>query len=142
MSSTYASTEKKCGPKGRAARVIDERRAQRQGAVGLPGGDNGELPSAYGAFDTVFHFGGITLFDDLSHGIFEMTCVVKESGWLVCGEEGVAPWLKGDSHSCMVVVDYLLGDADSLIARLPFSATSVDDLLESAKTQKLAERAG
>ncbi|MDP1571638.1 MAG: class I SAM-dependent methyltransferase [Vicinamibacterales bacterium] len=51
------------------------------------------LPFSDGSFDAAYHFGGLNLFPDVRRGLAEMARVVKVGGRVVCGDEGVAPWL-------------------------------------------------
>lgn len=51
------------------------------------------LPFADGFFDAAFHFGGFNLFPDHKKALEEITRVVRPSGRVVVGDEGIAPWL-------------------------------------------------
>ncbi|WP_229311233.1 class I SAM-dependent methyltransferase [Larkinella soli] len=52
------------------------------------------LPFADGAFDALFHFGGINTFSERKQAFEEMTRVVKPGGKVVIGDESIAPWLR------------------------------------------------
>jgi ubiquinone/menaquinone biosynthesis C-methylase UbiE len=55
--------------------------------------DAAALPFIDGAFDAVFHFGGIQLFADPSAALRELSRVTKPGGRLFIGDEGFSPTL-------------------------------------------------
>jgi ubiquinone/menaquinone biosynthesis C-methylase UbiE len=54
-------------------------------------GDGMALPFADGAFDCVFHFGGIQLFADPPLALKEFARVVRPGGHVMVGDEGFSP---------------------------------------------------
>ena len=56
--------------------------------VWLIQGDGQSLPFADNSFDTLFHFGGVNLFNDANKAIREFIRVVKRNGIVSWGDEG------------------------------------------------------
>jgi ubiquinone/menaquinone biosynthesis C-methylase UbiE len=83
------------------------------------------LPFDNNFFDATFHFGGINLFDDVKQAIGEMNRVVKPSGQVVFGDEGVAPWLRKTEYAKIVINNNALWSAEAPIDALPETATNV-----------------
>lgn len=54
-------------------------------------GNGAALPFADGAFDALFHFGGIKLFSEPGQAFAEFARVVRPGGMVFVGDEGVAP---------------------------------------------------
>lgn len=98
---------------------------QRAGQVAFSVGNALRLPFPDRAFDAVFHFGGINLFDDVGAGILEMDRVAKPGARVVVGDEGIAPWLRETEYGRMVVTNNPLWGLAAPIARLPPTAADV-----------------
>ena len=66
-----------------------KRRGDR--AAVLVHGNGQHLPFADGAFDVIFHFGGVNLFNDPAAAILEFIRVVRKGGIVCWGDEGFSP---------------------------------------------------
>jgi len=77
-------------------------------------------------FDSVYHFGGINLFDNIQNAISEMSRVVKFGGKVVFGDESVAPWLRNKDYGRAVIKNNSLWGVDTPIALLPENAIDVN----------------
>jgi SAM-dependent methyltransferase len=84
------------------------------------------LPFADGTFDAVFHFGGFNQFGDLRKGAAELTRVAKAGGYVLIGDEAVAPWLRGTEFEAIVTTNNPLFKHPAPIEVLPVSARDVE----------------
>jgi ubiquinone/menaquinone biosynthesis C-methylase UbiE len=66
-------------------------------------GDGTALPFADGAFDALFHFGGIKLFSRPDAALREFARVVRVGGQVFVGDEGYSPDLPDDWRRRMLV---------------------------------------
>jgi SAM-dependent methyltransferase len=87
--------------------------------------DASSLPFADDYFDSVFHFGGINLFDDIRQATHEMARVVKKGGRVVFGDESVAPWLRGTAYGKMAMFNNSLWEANVPLELLPANICDV-----------------
>lgn len=87
--------------------------------------DATRLPFPDNAFDAAYHFGGINLFPSIKQGIAEMSRVVRPSGRIVFGDEGVAPWLKDLDYGKMLIRNNPLDAFEPPLALLPETADEV-----------------
>jgi len=83
------------------------------------------LPFKDDSFDAVYHFGGINIFSDIRKAITEMDRVVKDSGRVVFGDEGVAPWLKETEIGQMLITNNPLYTYEVPLHYLPATARDV-----------------
>lgn len=83
------------------------------------------LPFADGAFDAVFHFGGLNLFANIAGALREMARVVRTGGRVVAGDEGVAPWLMQTDFGKILTNSNALFAHTAPLDRLPVSARHV-----------------
>ena len=91
---------KAVGPQGRLAaldlswgmvRRCAERTREQLPTPLVVQGNGVALPFADAAFDSVFHFGGIKLFNSPEHALTECARVLRPGGLLFLGDEGFAP---------------------------------------------------
>ncbi len=62
-----------------------------------------KLPFKDGEFDGLYSFGGLNEFPDLKKTIKELCRVVKPGGYLILGDENIAPWLTGTEYANIIV---------------------------------------
>jgi ubiquinone/menaquinone biosynthesis C-methylase UbiE len=60
------------------------------------------LPFADNSFDSLFHFGGVNLFNDPNKAIQEFIRVVKKDGLVSWGDEGVSPNYKNNFRKALL----------------------------------------
>jgi ubiquinone/menaquinone biosynthesis C-methylase UbiE len=83
------------------------------------------LPFADGAFDCVFHFGGLNTFDNIGRALAEMARVVRPGGTVLVGDESVAPWLRNKLFGRILTTANPLYKYRPPLARLPATAQAV-----------------
>jgi len=83
------------------------------------------LPFPDDVFDAVFHFGGFNQFGDLPRGAAELARVTRPGGYVLLGDEAVAPWLKGTEFEAIVTTNNPLFKADAPLSVLPACARDV-----------------
>ena len=83
------------------------------------------LPFADGAFDSVFHFGGLNMFSDVKRSLAEMVRVVKPGGRVVVGDESMPPWLRHTEFAKVLINSSSHYDNDLPLADMPVEARDV-----------------
>lgn len=81
------------------------------------------FPDRY--FDAVFHFGGLNQFADKKKSFDEFARVSKLGAKIVCGDEAVAPWLRGTEFERIVTTNNPLFSHVAPLDVLPESARDV-----------------
>jgi ubiquinone/menaquinone biosynthesis C-methylase UbiE len=110
---------------GRRRMASDQARDRERCRVEFFEGNAGRLPFADGFFDAAYHFGGLNYFSDKKQALAEMTRVVRCGGKVVCGDEGLAPWLRGTPYATLLTK---LGDHYLHFAPLDFLASCAQDV--------------
>lgn len=84
------------------------------------------LPFKDNYFDSVFHFGGINFFGDMSQSIKEMARVTKIGGRVVFGDESVAPWLRNTEYGKISIANNRLWESPLPLHNLPANCEDVN----------------
>ncbi len=71
--------------------MLQQCRRRGDRAAVLVHGNGQHLPFRDGAFDALFHFGGVNLFNDPNRALAEFVRVVRPGGIVSWGDEGFAP---------------------------------------------------
>ncbi|MDX1975380.1 MAG: class I SAM-dependent methyltransferase [Rickettsiales bacterium] len=83
------------------------------------------LPYPDGYFDSVFSFGGLSVFDDIALSLAEMVRVIRVGGRIVVGDESLAPWLYDSEYGKILLNNNPLFKAKLPLEQMPVQARNV-----------------
>ena len=88
--------------------------------------DASNLPFEDNKFDTLFHFGSLNTFDNIKKCLLEFVRVTKHGGYIIVGDESIAPWLRNKKYSKILMHSNPHFKYNLPLEYLPEQATNVE----------------